>query len=163
MDWGLTFVAGICFIAFTGAYLYYKWERYYFRRPNLFRTEVGLEVDDVTVYFPHIVSVSQEYVFSPVLFCVSAVFGFLSYLMFYLFLDFQSRGLSENVLLSIVLTTSGALIGYFATLKQRTVVRDSAGKRHILHLKEVEGIEFRQELTKDIWEYYKKFTRPGRI
>jgi hypothetical protein len=155
MDLGLSFIVGLCFVCFLAAYIYRMWYRNFYIRPQLSRTQISLEIDDNTVYLHHIASITEEYVYSKFLLFWGFILGFMMYLLFFFLNGFNSQSPTANILLSITLTTFGGLAGYVASLDKKLVIRDSGGKNHEINLPEVERVEFKQEVTKDIWRLYK--------
>lgn len=155
LDMGLSFIAGLGAIALTAAILYGWWQRRFYERPKLARTQVSLELDDDVIFLHHIASITEEYVYSLFLMMSGFVLGFALYLTFFYFNDFRSQPPAQNIFLATVLTTAGGLLGYVGSLDKKTVIWDSAGKAHELRLPEVERIEFIQEVTKDVWKMWK--------
>jgi hypothetical protein len=156
VDWGLRFIIGLCLIVFIGALIYRAWYTRFYRKPILSRTEVSLQIDEKTIYLPHIVSITEEYTYSVFLIVCGFALGFMTYLLCFLFLDFRTQGFTENVILSVVLATIGGASGYILGLSKKTVIHDSSGASHVLHLRDIETIEFTRELTKDLWDFYRK-------
>lgn len=159
MDFGLRFIIGLCALAFLGTAAYNLWKSRYYRRPHLIRTEVSLQIDEDVIYFPQIVSVCEEYVHSSLLLVAGAAWGFLVHILVFFFMDLRLESFNANIASAVAFTFLGGLAGFGLSLSKKTVVRDSSGNVHVLHLPEVETVKFRRELTKDIWHYYKKFTK----
>ena len=159
VDLGLRFILGLCLVVFAGAVIYNWWRRGYYGKPELSRTEVSLRIGEKTIYFPHIVSICEEYVSSRFLLLTGAALGFTVYLLLYLFLDLNTHGFVANVAVSAVSAAAGGAIGYTLGLSRKTVVRDSSGCSHVLHLRDLETIEFARELTKDLWDFYRRMGR----
>jgi hypothetical protein len=155
MDLGLSFIIGLCFVCFLAAFVYRRWYSNFYKRPQLSRTQISLEIDDNTIYLQHIASITEEYVHSLFLMLWGFILGFILYLLFFFFDEFNMQSLEANTILSVTLTTLGGVIGYIASLDKKLVIRDSSGKTHEINLPEVERIEFKQEVTKDIWRLYK--------
>jgi hypothetical protein len=155
MDLGLSFIIGLCFVCILAALVYRVWYSNFYRRPQLSRTQISLEIDDNTVYLHHIASITETYVYSIFLLLWGFILGFMVYLMFFFFNGFNSQSQEANIMLSATLTALGGLAGYITSLDKKLVIRDSGGKKHEINLPEVERVEFKQEVTKDIWRLYK--------
>jgi hypothetical protein len=152
---GLGFIASLCVISFIGALVYNLWRQRFYSKPRLARTQVSLEVDDDIIYLPHITSITEEYMYSISLLVCGFILGFALYMIFFFFDDFRSEPAGINMMLSVVLTIAGGLAGYAASLDKKTILWDSSGKAHELRLSEVERLEFKHEITKDIWRMHK--------
>jgi hypothetical protein len=155
MDQTLAFIVGLCLIGFVGSLAYNLWQGTFYKRPRLSRTQVSLEIDEDVIYLHHITAITEEYVYSLFLTLICFLLGFLLYLLFFFFNGLMYGSPAENIILSVVLTAVGGLLGYFASLDKKTVIWDASGRSHEVRLPEVERLEFTQEITKDIWRMCK--------
>ncbi|MBD3389326.1 MAG: hypothetical protein GF416_09520 [Candidatus Altiarchaeales archaeon] len=156
MDFGLGFIIGLCAVSVLGAYIYSRWYAHFYKLPHLSRTEISLQIDEKVVYLPHVSSVREEFVFSMFLMLVTALLGFIVYLLAFYLLDMYLDGIMANMALAMLLTGLGGALGFALSLSKKTVIYESSGSHHTLHLKDIDTVQFRQELTRDIWDYYKQ-------
>jgi hypothetical protein len=155
MDLGLSFIVGLCIICFLAVLVYHGWQRRFYRPHHLSRTQVSLEIDENTIYLHQIASITEEYVYSIFLLAWGFLLGFTLYLVFFFFNSFSEQAFWVNIILAVMLTSLGGVFAYIASVDKKTVVRDSSGKKHELNLADVDRLEFKQEITKDIWNLYK--------
>jgi hypothetical protein len=155
VEWAVLFIVGMFSISFLGGVIYRLWYSNFYKKPSMSRTQVSLEIDERIIYLSHIASVTEEYVYSSFLMLSGFVLGFTIYLLFFLFTGFPARGLGENMLLSVILTAAGGVLGVVFSLTEQLVIRDSSGTKHVLRLNDFERLELKQELTKDIWKMHK--------
>ncbi|MFH0862494.1 MAG: hypothetical protein V1875_05620 [Candidatus Altiarchaeota archaeon] len=152
VQWAVLFLVGMFCVSFTGGVLYRLWYANFYRKPNLFRTQVSLEIDESVVYLNHISSITEEYVHSRFLMCSGFLLGFIVYLLLFTSTGISTSGTLQNMVASVTLTASGGILGILFSLSEQLIIRDSSGMSHILRLKDFERIELKQELTKDIWK-----------
>jgi len=161
MENALLFVGSMFFLSFIAGALYRIWYSNFFVRPSLSRTKASIEIDEHVIYLKHIASITEEYVHSSFLMMCGFLWGFFTYAMFFFFTDLPGSGLTENMMLSVLLTTTGGVLGGIFTLSRQLVIHDSSGTSHVLHLSDVERIELKQEITRDIMRLYEQ-DRPPR-
>ena len=146
----MLFLGGIFLLGFLGGLLYKSWYSRFYSKPDLFRTEVSLEIGERVIYLHHIASITEEYVQSIFLTVCGFILGFAAYMMSFMLTNFPARGLQDNVFLSVMLTTFGGALGAMFSLSKQLVIHDASGTYHVLRLDDVERIELKQELTRDI-------------